>query len=69
MPKDWADDAERRNKAHVPEAIRFKTKPQIALAQLGEALAAGWKPQRTLKNRVNNKRSIGVLILRNDEGT
>src|SRR5579862_5052996 len=41
LPKDWADDAERRNKAHVPEAIRFKTKPQIALAQLGAALAAG----------------------------
>jgi SRSO17 transposase len=32
LPKDWADDAERRNKAHVPEAIGFKTKPQIALA-------------------------------------
>src|SRR6201989_2098912 len=41
LPKDWADDAERRNRAHVPEAIRFKTKPQIALAQLGAALAAG----------------------------
>jgi SRSO17 transposase len=25
LPKDWADDAERRHKAHVPEAIRFKT--------------------------------------------
>jgi hypothetical protein len=31
-------DAERR-KAHVPEAIRFKTKPQIALAQLRAASA------------------------------
>jgi len=41
LPKDWVDDAERRNRAHVPEAIRFKTKPQIALAQLGAALAAG----------------------------
>src|ERR1700757_1609797 len=37
----WADDAQRRNRAHVPEAIRFQTKPQIALAQLGAALAAG----------------------------
>jgi hypothetical protein len=37
LPKDWADDAERRNKAHVPEAIRFKIKPQIALGQLGAA--------------------------------
>jgi SRSO17 transposase len=41
LPKDWADDAARRDEAHVPEAIRFKTKPQIALAQIGAALAAG----------------------------
>jgi SRSO17 transposase len=41
LPKVWADDAARRNKAHVPEAIRFKTKPQIALAQIRAALAAG----------------------------
>jgi SRSO17 transposase len=41
LPKVWTDDAQRRDKAHVPEAIRFKTKPQIALAQLGAALAAG----------------------------
>src|SRR5258707_10337728 len=41
LPKVWADDAERRNKAHVPEAISFKTKPQIALARIGAALAAG----------------------------
>jgi SRSO17 transposase len=41
LPKDWAEDAARRNKAHVPEAIRFRTKPQIALAQISAALAAG----------------------------
>jgi SRSO17 transposase len=40
LPKDWADEAERRDKAHVPEAIGFKTKPQIALAQIRAALAA-----------------------------
>src|ERR1700758_5766995 len=44
LPKNWADDAARRDKAHVPEAIRFQTKPQIALAQLGAALAAGVAP-------------------------
>jgi SRSO17 transposase len=41
LPKDWAEDAARRNKAHVPKEIRFKTKPQIALAQIRAALAAG----------------------------
>jgi SRSO17 transposase len=44
LPKDWADDAQRRNKAHVPEAVGFKTKPQIALAQIRAALAAGVAP-------------------------
>jgi SRSO17 transposase len=41
LPKVWAEDAARRRQAHVPEAIRFHTKPQIALAQISAALAAG----------------------------
>jgi SRSO17 transposase len=41
LPKEWADDAERRKKARVPEGIEFKTKPQIALDQLRAACAAG----------------------------
>jgi SRSO17 transposase len=41
LPEVWAKDAERRAKAHVPEQVRFKTKPQIALAQIEAALKAG----------------------------
>src|SRR5712692_10223246 len=41
LPEEWADDAARREKVHVPEEIAFKTKPQIALAQMRAALAAG----------------------------
>jgi SRSO17 transposase len=41
LPKVWAQDAARRKKAHVPKAIKFKTKPQIALEQIREACAAG----------------------------
>jgi SRSO17 transposase len=41
LPKAWAEDAVRRKKAHVPEAICFRTKPQIALAQISAALKAG----------------------------
>jgi len=41
LPKVWAEDATRREKAHVPEEIRFRTKPQIALTQISAALAAG----------------------------
>jgi len=41
LPKDWAEDAARRRKAHVPTTIRFQTKPKIALSQIRAALAAG----------------------------
>ncbi len=41
LPADWAEDRDRRRKAGVPEEIGFKTKPEIALEQLGWACAAG----------------------------
>jgi SRSO17 transposase len=41
LPKEWAQDRARRKKAHVPEAVTFKTKPQIALEQLRSARQAG----------------------------
>ena len=34
LPKDWAEDQNRRHKAGVPEEIGFKTKPQIALEHI-----------------------------------
>ncbi len=44
LPEDWADDEARRSKAHVPDEVVFKTKPQIALAQIRAALKAGVCP-------------------------
>ena len=41
LPKEWTDDQARRKKAHVPDDVRFKTKPQIALDQIAAALASG----------------------------
>ena len=41
LPETWAKDAERRAKAHVPEDVKFETKPQIALTQIEAALKAG----------------------------
>ena len=40
LPKEWAEDAERREKTEVPEEVRFQTKPEIALDQIRAAVAA-----------------------------
>ena len=40
LPKEWAEDAERREKAEVPEEVEFQTKPDIALDQIRAAVAA-----------------------------
>src|SRR5712692_4759697 len=41
LPKEWAGDSERREKMEVPEAVEFRTKPAIALAQIRQAVARG----------------------------
>jgi SRSO17 transposase len=41
LPKVWADDMARREKAGVPLDIVFKTKPEIALEQIEWAYRAG----------------------------
>lgn len=41
LPQDWAKDRARRRKAGVPKAVRFRTKPQIAVDQIRDACAAG----------------------------
>jgi SRSO17 transposase len=37
LPKRWAEDRDLRRAAHVPDGVRFQTKPQLALALLDEA--------------------------------
>jgi SRSO17 transposase len=41
LPKEWAEDGERRRKAGVPDDIAFETKTDIALAQVRWACEAG----------------------------
>jgi SRSO17 transposase len=40
LPKDWAEDRARLRKAEVPKEIEFQTKPEIALEQIRQAVAA-----------------------------
>lgn len=41
LPESWADDPGRRQKAGIPDAVGFQTKPAIALDQIRAAAAAG----------------------------
>jgi SRSO17 transposase len=41
LPKEWAGDPVRREKAKVPEEVVFQTKPEIALALLDHARELG----------------------------
>jgi SRSO17 transposase len=41
LPKDWINDAIRRQAAHVPNSLHFVTKPEIAAQMIARALAAG----------------------------
>src|SRR5712691_7734724 len=41
LPEDWCDDPARRLAAHIPEAVTFQTKPELAQRMLERAQAAG----------------------------
>jgi SRSO17 transposase len=44
LPDAWANDPERRQKAGVPKEVEFQTKPQIALAEISQAVEDGVPP-------------------------
>lgn len=41
LPKDWSEDPARRAQAHVPEEVSYRTKNQLALELVREALERG----------------------------
>jgi SRSO17 transposase len=41
LPRSWTDDPDRRAEARIPDDIKFKTKPELALDMIDRALADG----------------------------
>ena len=41
LPEDWCSDPARRQAAHIPEAVRFATKPELGQQMIARAQAAG----------------------------
>ena len=42
LPKEWAEDADRREMVEVPIEVEFQTKPQIALDQIARRSRQTW---------------------------
>jgi len=42
--ESWTEDPARREDGHIPEEVRFKTKPELALEMIQRAVADGLPP-------------------------
>jgi SRSO17 transposase len=40
IPEEWCDDPARRQEAHIPEGVRFQTKPELAQRLVQRAICA-----------------------------
>lgn len=52
LPEEWANDPMRRAEADVPKQVQFQTKPEIALAQIRQAVEDGVAPGVVLADEV-----------------
>jgi len=54
LPKAWTDDRDRLAAAHVPQSVRFATKPALSLTMIERAIAQnvpfflGWRPTASM---------------------
>ena len=63
LPKDWADDAERRTAAGIPDDVTFATKPKIGVAMVAAALDAGVPCAWVLGDSVyGSEKSLRVML-------
>jgi SRSO17 transposase len=51
LPEAWLEDTERRREARIPDAVEFKTKTELALDLIQQALADGVPPGLVLADK------------------
>lgn len=77
LPKDWAADEARRQKAHVPDEIAFATKPAMAREMIARTLDAGlpcawvladalYGADSKIRRMLENRRQAYVLATRSN---
>jgi SRSO17 transposase len=67
LPEDWASDWARRKEVGIPPEVQFQTKPEIALAQIRQAMEAKVAPGVVLADEVygsNREFREGVVELK-----
>ena len=76
LPQGWCDDGDRRQKAAIPEGVRFQTKPQLAQEMLEQVwtqnIPLQWVTGDTiygnspgLRNAINRQEKYYVLAIAN----
>jgi SRSO17 transposase len=68
LPKDWTDDPARLAAAHVPAAVRFATKPRLAVGMIERALEAGVPFAWTAADSVYGVGEVEKLLRRAGKG-
>jgi SRSO17 transposase len=68
LPQTWTDDPARRAAAHIPEDIRFATKPRIAAHMIARAIAAGVPFAWVAADSVYGVGEIEMLLRRAGKG-
>jgi SRSO17 transposase len=68
LPKDWASNPQRRAATHVPEDVRFATKPRLAGGMIERAMAAGVPFAWVAADTVYGVGEIEMLLRRAGKG-
>ncbi len=68
LPQDWTKDPARRRAAHVPEELKFATKPRIAAGMVRRAIDAGVPFAWVVGDTIYGVSEVEMLLRREGRG-